>query len=169
MKKYIAVAFSVFLICLTACTISYKFNGASIDYTLVKSISVHDFPNQAANVYLPLSQMMTESIRDIYTRQTRLQVISENGDMDVEGEITDYAISHLAVTDDMRASQTRLTVTVRVRFMNTTNPEEDFEQSFSAYREFDSQKMIDEVQEELCQQIVKELTEQIYNATVANW
>jgi hypothetical protein len=169
MKKYIAIACLTFFVWLTACTISYKFNGASIDYTVVKSISVHDFPNQAANVYLPLSQMMTESIRDIYTRQTRLQVISENGDMDVEGEITDYVISHLAVTDEMRASQTRLTITVRVRFMNTKNSEEDFEQSFSAYREFDSQRMIDDVQEELCQQIVKELTEQIYNATVANW
>ena len=74
----------------TACSISYKFNGASIDYTKVKTISIKDFPNQAPLVYPPLSQEFTEALKDIYIRQTRLQMVNNNGDLELEGEITGY-------------------------------------------------------------------------------
>ena len=153
----------------TACTISYKFNGASIDYTKIKSISIKDFPNQAPLVYPPLAQSFTEALKDIYTRQTRLQMLNENGDLDLEGEITGYDLTPMAVKEDAYASQTKLTITIRVRYSNRVNPEEDFEQSFSAYREFDATQMLQYVQDQLCEEIVDELVDQIYNATVANW
>mgnify|MGYP003164323541 CR=1 FL=1 len=152
----------IWLFCLiglivTACSISYKFNGASIDYTKVKTITIKDFPNQAPLVYPPLSQKFTEALKDIYIRQTRLQLVGSNGDLDLEGEITGYA------------SQTKLTITVRVRYANRVNPDEDFEQSFSAYREFDATQMLQQVQDQLSEEIIDELVDQIYNATVANW
>ncbi|MBO5226008.1 MAG: LptE family protein [Parabacteroides sp.] len=153
----------------TACSISYKFNGASIDYTKVKTITIKDFPNQAPLVYPPLSQNFTEALKDIYTRQTRLQLVNNNGDLDLEGEITGYELTPMAVKEDAYASQTKLTITVRVRYSNRVNPDEDFEQSFSAYREFDANQMLQDVQDELCEEIVEELVDQIYNATVANW
>lgn len=153
----------------TACSISYKFNGASIDYTKVKTITIKDFPNQAPLVYPPLSQVFTEALKDIYIRQTRLQLVRSNGDLELEGEITGYELTPMAVKEDAYASQTKLTITVRVRYSNRVNPEEDFEQSFSAYREFDSNEMLQNVQDTLCKEIVDELIDQIYNATVANW
>ena len=153
----------------TACSISYKFNGASIDYTKIKTITIKDFPNQAPLVYPPLSQNFTEALKDIYTRQTRLQLVNNNGDLDLEGEITGYELTPMAVKEDAYASQTKLTITVRVRYSNRVNPDEDFEQSFSAYREFDANQMLQDVQDELCEEIVEELVDQIYNATVANW
>jgi hypothetical protein len=153
----------------TACSISYKFNGASIDYTKIKTISIKDFPNQAALVYPQLSQNFTEALKDIYVRQTRLEMVKDNGDLDLEGEITGYELTPMAVKEDAWSSQTKLTVTIRVRYSNRTNPDEDFEQTFSAYREFDSTRMLQDVQEELCTEIIEELTDQIYNATVANW
>lgn len=153
----------------TACSISYKFNGASIDYTKVKTITIKDLPNQAPLVYPPLSQNFTEALKDIYTRQTRLQLVNNNGDLDLEGEITGYELTPMAVKEDAYASQTKLTITVRVRYSNRVNPDEDFEQSFSAYREFDANQMLQDVQDELCEEIVEELVDQIYNATVANW
>ena len=153
----------------TACSISYKFNGASIDYTKVKTITIKDFPNQAPLVYPPLSQNFTEALKDIYTRQTRLQLVNNNGDLDLEGEITGYELTPMAVKQDAYASQTKLTITVRVRYSNRVNPDVDFEQSFSAYREFDANQMLQDVQDELCEEIVEELVDQIYNATVANW
>lgn len=153
----------------TACSISYKFNGASIDYTKVKTITIKDFPNQAPLVYPPLSQLFTETLKDIYIRQTRLQLVPNNGDLELEGEITGYELTPMAVKEDAYASQTKLTITVRVRYSNRTNPDEDFEQTFSAYREFDSNQMLQTVQGELSTEIVDELTDQIYNATVANW
>ena len=111
----------IWLFCLiglmvTACSISYKFNGASIDYTKVKTITIKDFPNQAPLVYPPLSQKFTEALKDIYIRQTRLQLVGSNGDLDLEGEITGYDLTPMAVKEDAYASQTKLTITVRVRY-----------------------------------------------------
>ena len=154
---------------LSACTISYKFNGASIDYTKVKTISIKDFPNQAPLVYPPLSQQFTEGLKDIYIRQTRLNMVRDNGDLDLEGEITGYDLTQLAVKENAFASQSKLTITVKVRYSNRTNPDEDFEQTFSAYREFSNTQMLQDVLDALCSEMIKEIADQIYNATVANW
>lgn len=166
MKIYV---FACLLVMLTACSISYKFSGASIDYSKVSTISIQDFPNQAPRVYPPLSQMLTEEMKDLYTRQTRLSLITAGGDLDLEGEITGYDLTPMAVKEDAYAAQTRLTITIRVRYTNSTAPEEDFEQTFSAYREFDANVMIDTVQDELCREIIQEIVDQVYNGTVANW
>ncbi len=165
---------SLFMIMLGACSISYKFSGTTIDYTKVKSISIKDFPNMAPLVYGPLAQKFTDELKDKYVRQTKLRMLRENGTLDLEGEITGYELTPQAVkdTEDSRmsyASMTRLTVTVRVRYTNQVNPNDDFEQSFSAYREFDNSETIDRVQDQLCEEIIEELVDLIYNATVANW
>ena len=162
------------LVCLclliaTACSISYKFNGASIDYTKVKTIMISDFTNQASYVNPTLAPEFTEELKDIYIRQTRLEQVTSNGDLALEGEVTGYDFTPMAVKEDALASQTRLTITVRVRYMNNTNPDEDFEQSFSAYREFDSNLMVLQVESSLCAEIIEEIVDQVYNATVANW
>ena len=88
------------ILAVTACSISYKFNGASIDYTKVKTITIKDFPNQAPLVYPPLSQKFTEALKDIYVRQTRLELVDNNGDLDLEGEITGYELTPMAVKED---------------------------------------------------------------------
>lgn len=154
---------------LTACSISYKFNGASIDYTKIKTISIQDFTNQAALVNPTLAPQFTEDLKDIYLRQTRLEMVTNNGDLNLEGEITDYTYSPMAIKEDAMSAQTRLTITIRVRYTNQVNPEEDFEQTFSAYREFDSSLMLQTVESSLCEEIIEELVDQIYNGTVANW
>ena len=161
--------FLVLSVILTGCTISYKFNGASIDYTKVKTICIKGFPNQAPLVYPPLAQQFTEGVKDIYVRQTRLSLVRDNGDLELEGEITGYDLTPMAVKEDAYSSQTKLTITVKVRYTNRTNADEDFEQSFSAYREFDSNVMLQDVQDQLCSEIIEELADQIYNSTVANW
>lgn len=153
----------------TACSISYKFNGTSIDYTKVKTVTINDFTNQASYVNPTLAPQFTEELKDIYIRQTRLEMVRSNGDLELEGEITGYDFAPMAVKEDAIASQTRLTITVRVRYSNRVNPDEDFEQSFSAYREFDSSRMLQDVESSLCEEINEELVDQIYNATVANW
>ena len=140
-----------------------------MDYSKVKSISIKDFPNMAPLVYAPLAQKFTDQLREKYIRQTRLQILRENGTMDLEGEITGYDLTPLAVKEDMYASQTRLTITIRVRFTNQVTPEDDFEQSFTAYSEFDNSSPLQSVEEELTNFILKEIIDQIYNATVAKW
>lgn len=168
MKK--SLFFLLSLCCLmTACTISYKFNGASIDYTRVKSISIKDFTNQAVLVYPPFAQSFTEGLKDIYTRQTRLKVLRAGGDLQLEGEIVGYELTPLAAQSDGYAAETKLTVSIKVRYVNTKNSEEDFEQTFSAFQTFPSTSMLEDVQDSLLEEITKEITEGIFNKTVANW
>ena len=153
----------------TSCSISYSFSGSSVDYTKVSSISIRDFPNVATLVYAPLAQQFSEALKDKYTRQTKLRVLPEGGDMDLEGEITGYSFMPLAVAENTFAAQTRLTITVCVRFTNRTDPNQDFERTFSAKSEFDNTFSITDVQDELCDVIMKEIIDLIYNATVATW
>ncbi|KAA6344249.1 hypothetical protein EZS27_008103 [termite gut metagenome] len=154
---------------MVACTVSYKFNGASINYDKVKTISIADFPIKAAYVYTPLATRFNEELKDIYIRQTRLKLISVNADLEIEGEITGYTQHNEAVKSDGYASETKLTITVNVRFINNTDHAEDFEQQFSAFRTYDSSQLLTAVQDDLITQMVKDITEQIFNATVANW
>ena len=155
---------------LQGCAISFKMNGANIDYSTTHSISVADFPNNAALVYPPLSNDLSEGIRDLYQRQTRLQVLRKGGDLELEGEITGYTLTPMSISAaDSYSAETKLTMTVRVRFINNVAPEESFEKTYTAYQTFDSSRMLTDVQDELCTTMIKEIAESIYNDTVAKW
>lgn len=160
---------SLFLIPLSSCSISYKFNGANINYQTTHSISVADFPNNAAMVNPTLSTNLTEGIRDLYQRQTRLQLLRKGGDLELEGEIIAYELSQGAISADSYASESKLTIRVTVHFTNNVNPEESFDKTYSAYQTFDANRMLSEVQDDLCSAIITEIAENIYNDTVAKW
>ncbi|MCD8030515.1 MAG: LPS assembly lipoprotein LptE [Bacteroides sp.] len=152
-----------------SCTVSYKFNGSSINYDRVKTISIADFPMKSDYVYAPLATQFNDDLKDIFVRQTRLQLVNRGGDLDIEGEITGYNQYNQAVQADGYSSETKLTITVNVRFVNNTNHDEDFEQQFSAFRTYDSRQLLTDVQDTYIAEMTKEITEQIFNATVANW
>lgn len=155
---------------LGGCTISYKLNGAAIDYSVYKTIYVGNFPIRAALVYPPLQQTFENDLLDYITRNTRLQT-TDNGNSDIrlEGEITGYALSPQAVTENAYASRTRLTIQVRIRYTDTRAENKDIDQTFSAYRDFDSSEMLTDVQDQLCSEISRELVELIFNATLGDW
>lgn len=157
------------MILLNACTISYKFNGASIDYSTTRTISIADFPNVSALVYAPLSNNLSDGIRDLFQRQTRLEQVRRGGNLEIEGEITGYTLTPMAVSADSYAAETKLTITVKVRFTNNVAPEESFEKTYSAYQTFDASQMLNDVQDELCSTMIAEIADQIYNDTVAKW
>ena len=153
-----------------ACIPRYTLNGASIDYSVYQTISFGDFPIRAALVYPPLQQLFENKLIDMVDRQTRLRVIDNvNSDLRIEGEITGYTLSPQAVGEDAYASQTRLTITVRVKYINNKNSALNKDQSFSAYRDFSSSEMLNDVQDELCNQICNDLTDLIFNATIGDW
>lgn len=167
MKKTILVLSCIII--LISCKVSYQFNGASIDYNVTKSIHIADFQNQTLNQYAPLMQTFNNRLRDVFTRNTKLQFLNDNADMELEGEVTRYDTAPLAVQENMVASQTRLTMDIRIRFRNNKNPDEDKEQTFSAYRDFDSSKSINEVQDKLNEELTEDIVDQIFNSTMANW
>ena len=121
-----------------ACTVSYKFNGSSINYDKVKTISIADFPIKSEYVYAPLATKFNEDLKDIFIRQTRLQLLkpNQNADLQIDGEITGY---------------------------------NQYEQQFSAFRVYDATQLLTAVQDGLIAEMSKEITDQIFNATVANW
>ena len=157
------------LLLLNGCVISYKFNGASIDYATTKTISIADFPNVAPLVYAPLSTNLSDGIRDLFQRQTRLEQVRRGGNLEIEGEITGYTLTPMAVSADSYAAETKLTITVKVRFTNNVAPEESFEKTYTAYQTFDASQMLNDVQDELCNTMIAEIADQIYNDTVAKW
>lgn len=154
---------------LNSCYISYKLNGSAIDYTVYKTISVSNFPIRAALVYPPLQSTFENGLLDYITRNTRLQVVDNGGDIQMEGEITGYNLSPQAVTENALASKTRLTISVRVKYTDTKNDKNDLDQTFSAYQDFDSNEMLTDVQDQLCQEITEQLIDLIFNATLGNW
>ncbi|HTN68803.1 MAG TPA: LptE family protein [Dysgonamonadaceae bacterium] len=167
MKK--TLSFIAFTVLLSACTMSYRFNGASIDYSLTKTIMMVEFPNQAPLVYPPLEQRFNEELKDLFTRNTRLEFVRQNGDLEMEGEIVGYELTPLAVQEDSFASETRLTLSVRMRFRNNKVEGQDREETISAYRNFPADKMLTDVQDELISELIKEVVDQIFNTTMSNW
>lgn len=157
------------LVLLTACTVSYKFNGASIDYSKTKTIQIADFPIRASYVWGPMGPLFNNQLKDQYADHTRLIQVKRNGDLKIEGEITQYSQRNKAVSSEGYSAQVELSMTVNVRFTNNVNHSEDFERSFTATTTYDSTQSLNSVQEELVTQMVKELVDQIFNATVANW
>ncbi len=157
------------VVLLNSCLISYTFNGASIDYAKTKSISISDFNNVAELVHPPLAQEFSEKLRDKYAKQTRLQILKNNGDLQLEGEIVGYQLTPMSIGQDSYSAETKLTLTVNVRFTNRANSEDDFEKKYSAFQSFDSNKMITDVQDELLAIITEDIIDNIYNDTVAKW
>ncbi len=168
MKKTLVLLLPILML-MNGCAISYKFNGASVNYETTHSISIADFPNLAPLVYPQLSNDLSEGIRDLYSRQTRLQVLRKGGDLELEGEITGYELTPMAIAADSYSSETKLTMTIKVRFTNNVNPEDNFEKTYSAFQTFDANQLLTDVQEELCATMITELAENIYNDTVAKW
>lgn len=163
-------ALSTFLISsvlLSACGI-YSFTGASISPE-VETVSVAYFPNNAPMVQPTLSNTFTESLKDKFISQTNLDLLNNNGDLHFEGSITGYKVKPIAIQANETAAQNRLTISVKVAFTNAFDEENNFSKSFSRFADYSSTQDLSAVETELIEQIVDELTEDIFNKAVANW
>jgi hypothetical protein len=153
---------------LNGCKISYSMTGASISPE-VKTLSIQYFQNRADIVQPGLSQNLTDALIDKCKAQTNLGLVNGLGDVDFEGEITGYNTSPLTVAADAQAATNRFTISVRVKFTNSVDPELSFEQSFSRYEDFDSSIDLTQVEKELSDKIVELLVEDIFNKAFVNW
>lgn len=172
MTKYLKiVCLTLLLPWLAGCgyKVNYSLSGASIPPE-AKTFSVAYFPNNAAMVSPILSSTLTDALVDKFSRQTRLEQVSEGGDFAFEGEITNYTSTTASVSSDDYALLNRLTVTVRVRFTNVINEAESFaNKTFSAYADYDSSRLLTEVEGELIPEIVDQIVTDIFQASAGNW
>ncbi len=147
----------------------YSFTGTSIQPD-VKTVTINYFEYLAPKVNPNLSNMLTEGMQDKFLKLTKLEQVDVDGDMELIGSVTGYDVKAASVTANEQVAQSRLTVTVKVDFVNRKYPEESIEgKSFSAYQDFDATLSIDAVEATLCEDIVEQLCEDIFNGTVANW
>lgn len=158
----------VLLTLLTACSISYKFTGTSINYDLIKSIQIDKFVNRAPYGWAPMEAMLNNKLQDVYANQTRLKLVKRAGDLHIAGEIVSYDQFNKGISADGYASQVQLRMTVNIRFENSKTNER-WEKQFSATSQYDSNQQLTAVQERLVTEMIKDICDQIFNATVADW
>ncbi|MCQ2257383.1 MAG: LPS assembly lipoprotein LptE [Bacteroidaceae bacterium] len=166
---FIIMALAILALAVAACKVSYKFTGTSIDYTKTKTISLDKFPIRANYVWSPMESMFYNELSDAFAQKTKLTVLKKNGDLQLSGEIVEYSQTNKSIASDGFSAQTQLKMTVNVRFVNNINHDEDFEQRFSATTSYDSSQQLAAVQEGLVTEMIKDIVDQIFNATVANW
>lgn len=164
-----ALVLSVLSVVVISCRVAYTFNGANIDYNKTKTIQISDFPIRSSYVWGPMASIFNNKLKDIYANHTRLIQVKRNGDLKIEGEITQYSQRNKAVTAEGHSAQAELSMTVNVRFTNNANHNEDFEKQFTATATFETTSSLSSVQEELVTQMADDIADQIFNATVANW
>lgn len=160
---------SIFLISifLASCGI-YSFTGASIP-TEAKTISVQYISNKAAIVQPSLSQIMTDGLIDAFAGQTNLEITENEGDLSFSGYITKYQIKPMAIKANETASQNRLTIIIKIKYNNSFDDKQNFETTFSRYRDYASSENIVDVEDVLIEEISKELIEDVFNKAFVNW
>ena len=164
----VAFALAVTAFIVQSCGI-YSFTGTSIQPD-VKTVTINYFEYKALKVNPSLSNQITEALKDKFTKLTKLELVDMDGDLEIMGEVTGYDVKATAITANEQAAQNRLTVNVKISFINRKYPEDNFEnKSFSAYADFDAMQTLDAVESSLCEEIVEQLCEDMFNATVANW
>lgn len=173
MKKFFTYTLMVLSLAVTALIVHscgiYSFSGTSIQPE-VKTVTVNYFEYKALKVNPSLSNQMTEAMQDKFLKLTKLEQVEMEGDIEIIGAITGYDVKATAVTANESVAQNRLTVTVKVSFVNRKFPEDNFDdKSFSAYQDFDAMQSLESVEATLCEDIVEQLCEDIFNATVAQW
>ena len=152
---------------LTACSGGYSFTGGDVGEA--KTISIQRFDNVAPLVNPKLSQQFTETLQQVMVRQTPLSLVRADGDLDFSGAITGYEVRSEAPGANDQVAQSRLTVTVRVEYVNHLDDQKNFEQTFSIYRNFPASSDLSSVEDALVDEIVQELCEKIFNRSLVNW
>lgn len=165
MKK---IAYIIISISLIGCKINYTFSGASYSAD-VQTFNVAFFQNQAPLVNPSLSNVFTEALKDRINNQTKLKLISSNGDLQYEGEIVNYTVAPQTISGNETAALNRLTISVRVKFTNTKNANQNFDRTFSQFADYEATKSFQSVEDELIREIVDKLTQDIFNASLVNW
>lgn len=171
-KRYHLLLMILLLFTAAGCKISYSLSGASISPE-VKSVFIDYFRNRSKVINPTLSQTFTEAMKDKFVNETGLSLHTDQGDLEFSGEITGYDVRPLSVQKSESgmdfASMNRLTITVKVIFVNNKDHDQDFNTSFSAYFDWNSSKTINQVENEAVQAITTQLIDDIFNKSVANW
>jgi len=153
---------------LWSCSPHVSLSGATIPEE-AKTVSVGFFTNNTTLGAPSLSQRFSEKLRDMVSQQTRLALTKQNGDLQFEGYISDYNVAPVAIQSNDQAAQNRMTISVNVKFTNKFDAAKNFEQVFTNFTDFASNKNIATEEPALVQEIFRKITEDIFNRAFNNW
>ncbi|WP_041779735.1 LptE family protein [Belliella baltica] len=166
----------LFMLGISGCSVSYSFTGTNINYDLTKTFSVENFFNDSGGGPANMEQQFTESLKDFYQRNTQLELVRSNGDIQLSGSITRYNLTPQATVTSTdpnspdRAGQMRLTIVVEVEYINMAVEEENLKRSFSFFRDYDPRTTsVLQVESVLIEEIFENIIQDVFTATVANW
>lgn len=146
----------------------YNFTGAGkID---AKTFQVNYFQNAAALVEPGIDRTFTQKLQNLIQNQTNLNLVNTGGDLIYEGEIVDYRISPTTATADQRAAESRLSITVNVRFSNKNKESDSFEKKFNFFYNFPgTQQLVGSELNTALDEIFDRITQDIFNESLAKW
>ena len=151
----------------------YSFTGASIPPG-VTTFQVNFFENQAGNrpgstVEPGLDNDFTNALQDLIMNQTNLNLVSQDGQLIYEGEITEYSVTPMSATAKITAAQNRLKMAVTLRFYNIKKEEDNFNKSYSLFYDFPAELQVYDVIDAAHKEIFDRITQDIFNDTLAKW
>ncbi|MFK7781137.1 LPS assembly lipoprotein LptE [Psychroserpens sp.] len=162
----------IILICLPILLLGcgkYSFTGTSIADN-IETFQVNYFQNTADLVEPGLERDFKIALEELILNQTNLSLVTTNGDLIYEGEITEYRISPTTAQANSTAAQNRLTIGVNLRFYDKNEPEEEFEQRFSFFFDYEgNEQLIGAQKDTAIEEIFERITQDIFNATLAKW
>ncbi len=144
----------------------YSFTGAPIT---AKTISIDYIPNKASIINPALSQNFTDALRDKFVNQTKLDLIDQNAELKLSGVIMSYKTASIAIQGNEQAALNKLTISVKIKFENTLNEEESFNQTFTSFEQYDASKSFSSVEDQLVEILLERLTQDIFNKALVNW
>ena len=167
-KRFYGVLCLAIGLCLVSCKVQYSFTGASISPE-VKTVSISQFVNVAPLVNPTLASNFTEALKERFVTQTSLALQDFGGDLAFSGEIVGYDVAPVAIQGNETAALNRLTITVKVKFVNVKDEKANFERSFSFYTDYPASQSFADNEQSLVATIQEKLVDDIFNAAVANW
>jgi hypothetical protein len=167
-RRWIFSLLCLVTLVISGCSGSYSFTGASIPPN-AKTISIQNFANYASTINPQLSQKMSDELRNLFQSQTGLAISNSDGDLQISGEITNYSTRASALSSTDEVSTNRFTITVKVHFENSMDPDANFDQQFTRYKDYNASLDFSSVENSLVNAIVTELSEDIFNKAVVNW
>jgi hypothetical protein len=167
MKPFKFIALTIISLTILGCG-AYSFTG--VGDLKAETFQVNYFQNNAPLIEPGLDRDFTQALQDLIQNQTSLSLVTSNGDLVYEGEITEYRISPTTATANNTAAQNRLSISVKVRFFDKDLPDEEFDQSFSFFYDYaGSTQLVAGQKDTAHQEIFDRITQDIFNATLAKW
>ena len=166
-------AYSLTLLLLIVCNGCgvYSFSGSTLPAD-IRTFSIQNFENSTGEGPANLTQLVTNNFKTFYQRNTNLNLVQRDGDLQLEGQIVSFTYTPAAIqregVQDI-AGLNRLTLGIQVRYKNEKDPEKNFDRLFSISQDFQQDRDVTQITASEIDKLTERLITDVFNKTVADW